>query len=99
MLLNLLCAPALIYVIFVLIHIITEIQQKNYNRIVSRLLVGLLFTCLIQVLCLKGLTLIAWLLVSVPIILYLYTTMIIYFVFGANPEDRVGHYQIKDKPI
>jgi hypothetical protein len=96
MLLNLLCSPALIYVIFVLIHIITEIQQKKYDRIMSRLLIGLLFTSIIQVLCIKGLSLIAWLLVSIPIILYVYTTMIIYFVFGINPEDRVKHYQLSN---
>ena len=99
MLLNLLCSPALIYVCFVLIHVITEIQRKSYDRIMSRLLVGLLFTCVIQVLCIKGLTLIAWLLVSIPIILYVYTTMIIYFVFGVDPEERSKHYQITNKII
>lgn len=96
MILNQLCAPALTYLIFVLIHIITDVLKNKNDNLVSNIITGLLFIFILQVLCEKNLRIISWLLVFIPIIMYTYTTIIIFSVFGLNPEDRIKHYLIDD---
>ena len=95
MLLNRLCAPALTYLIFVLINIISDILNNKNDNLISNILTGLLFIIILQVLCEKNLRLISWLLVFIPLIMYTYTTIIIFSVFGLNPKDRIKHYIIK----
>jgi hypothetical protein len=34
----------------------------------------------------KGMSIISWIIVFLPFMFYTYTTMIIYYVFGLNPE-------------
>jgi len=84
MLLVNLCSPALLSLVFVLIHSITETMNENYKQAFVKLLIGIMFTMLLQVFCLQNMKLISWLLVFIPMIMYTYTTLIIFFVFGTN---------------
>lgn len=92
MILTSLCSPALLYLVFIIIHVITEMVNENYKDSLVKLMIGILFTLILQVFCMQNLKLISWLLVFIPIILYTYTTLIIFFVFGTNPEKRVKNY-------
>ncbi|ADX06072.1 hypothetical protein 162290243 [Organic Lake phycodnavirus 1] len=94
MLLVNLCSPALLSLVFVLIHSITETMNENYKQAFVKLLIGIMFTMLLQVFCLQNMKLISWLLVFIPMIMYTYTTLIIFFVFGTNPSERVKSYII-----
>lgn len=94
MILNKLCAPALTYLIFVLINIITDVFKNKGDNLISNIITGLLFIFILQVLCEKNLRIISWLLVFIPIIMYTYTTIVIFSVFGLNPKERAKHYLI-----
>lgn len=92
MILTSLCSPALLYLVFMLIHVITEMANENYEGMYAKLLIGLLFILILQAFCMQNMKIISWLLVFIPIIVYTYTTLIIFFVFGTNPKDRVKNY-------
>ena len=94
MILNYLCPPALLYVVFFLIQIIIEISDKNYKQALTQAIICVIFTCLLQICCLANLTIIAWVLVFIPVILYTYMTLIIFLVFKLNPN-AVNQYLIK----
>lgn len=92
-----LCSPALLCLVFVLIHVIHEMSKNNHTQALTKLLIGVMFMMLLQVFCLQNLKVIAWLLVFIPLIMYTYTTLIIFFVFGTNPAERVKSYIVDDK--
>lgn len=92
MILNILCGPAITYICFTLINIYTNIYKSN--DIKTSIITGFFITLLLQILCMKGLQIIAWLIVFIPIIMYTYTSIIVFSVFGLNPSDRIKHYVI-----
>ena len=94
MILNYLCPPALIYVVFFLIQVIIEISEKRYKQALTQGIICVIFTCLLQICCLANLSIIAWILVFIPVILYTYMTLIIFLVFRLNPN-AVNQYLIK----
>jgi multidrug efflux pump subunit AcrB len=89
-----LCSPALLSIILVFAHVVTETAQEHYKEAMTKLLIGVMFTMLLQLFCLQNMRVIAWLLVFIPMIMYTYTTFIIFFVFGVNPSERVKGYLI-----
>ena len=94
MILTNLCSPALLYLIFILIHVINQMANNKYNDEFVKLLIGFIFTLILQVFCMQNMKIISWLLVFIPIIMYTYTTLIIFFVFGTNPSNRVKSYSV-----
>lgn len=94
MILTNLCSPALLYLVFMMIHVISQMFNEQYNDALVKLIIGIIFTLILQLLCMQNMKIISWLLVFIPIILYTYTTLIIFFVFGTNPKDRVQQYII-----
>jgi len=94
MILTNLCSPALLYLIFILIHVIVESSNEKYKDALVKLIIGLIFTIVLQIFCSQNMKIISWLLVFIPIIMYTYTTLIIFFVFGTNPSERVKKYVI-----
>jgi len=96
MILTNLCSPALLYLVFMIIHVITQMFNEQYNDALVKLIIGIIFTIILQLLCMQNMKIISWLLVFIPIILYTYTTLIIFFVFGINPKDRIQQYIISN---
>jgi hypothetical protein len=94
MILNYLCPPALLYVVFFLIQIVIEISNKSYKQALTQIIICIIFTCILQIFCNANLTLIAWLLVFIPIIMYTYMVLLIFMVFRLNP-DKAQQFLIK----
>ena len=94
MILNYLCPPALLYLVFFLIQIILEISRDKYKQALTQFIICIIFTCILQIFCNANLTLMAWLLVFIPVILYTYMVLLIFMVFRLNP-DRASKYIIK----
>ena len=94
MILNYLCAPALLYVVFFLIQIVIEISNKSYKQALTQTIICVIFTCILQIFCNANLTLIAWLLVFIPIIMYTYMVLLIFMVFRLDP-DKAQQFLIK----
>jgi ABC-type bacteriocin/lantibiotic exporter with double-glycine peptidase domain len=95
MILNYLCPPALIYLVFFLIQVIIEIGHEQYKQALTQTIICIIFTCVLQILCNAELSLISWILVFIPIIMYTYMVLIIFMVFRLNP-DTVKQYLIKN---
>ena len=94
MILNYLCPPALLYVVFFLIQIVIEISNESYKQALTQSIICIIFTCILQIFCNANLTLIAWLLVFIPVIMYTYMVLLIFMVFRLNP-DKAQQYLIK----
>ena len=95
MILNYLCPPALLYVVFFLIQIVIEISHESYKQALTQSIICIIFTCILQIFCNADLTLIAWLLVFIPVIMYTYMVLLIFMVFRLNP-DKSQKYLIKN---
>jgi hypothetical protein len=109
MLLNYLCPPALLYAVIMLIYLILELSNKKYHQALVKTIVGIIFTCILQAFCEMNLGIVSWIFVMIPIIFYIYITLLTFFVFGLNPQNKnyyLNHQQyetpetsVKDKWI
>ncbi len=80
-----LCMPALIYLIYSTSHVIIDTYKGLYNMAFVKVFQAILFTFLLNVLCQNGLGIISWLIVSIPFILMTVIATVLLFVFGLNP--------------
>ena len=94
MLLTSFCAPAFIYFIFSLIHVFVAMYKQQTNEAILQFLIGLLMTCLLQLLCFKGLTIVSWIIVFIPFITYTYMMILLFNVFGLQPSETMQRYVV-----
>ena len=87
-----LCAPALIFLILTTIQIFIDIFKKYYNQAFFKFIGMILITLLLNILCKKGLGIVAWMLVFIPFILMTLISVILVVVFGLNPAE--GDYTV-----
>tara|TARA_Y100000816_G_C25653935_1_gene347537 strand:- start:107 stop:400 length:294 start_codon:yes stop_codon:yes gene_type:complete len=97
MILTKLCFPALIYLIFFIVQVLIEMSNNNINGAILQLISGILITLLLEVLCIKGLNIVSWIIVFIPFIFYTYITFIIYYAFNVNPKNskHLKQYLVK----
>jgi predicted membrane protein len=79
-----LCAPAFIYVIFSLTHIIIDTIKGLYNTAFFKFIVSILVTILLDALCKGGMGVISWLIVFIPFIFMTVIVTILLYVFGLD---------------
>jgi hypothetical protein len=78
------CAPAFIYVIFSLTHIIIDTFKGLYNTAFFKFIVSILVTILLDGLCKGGMGVIAWVIVFIPFIFMTVIVSILLYVFGLD---------------
>ena len=83
-----LCAPAILYVAFSLTQIVIDIFKEFYNTAFLKLLSTCIITIALNMLCKRGLGLIAWLVVFLPFIAMTITTILLLFVFNYVPNNK-----------
>ena len=86
--LNYLCPPAILYVVFFIISIVIELSEENYKTAFTQMIICIVFTCILQLFCMADMSLMAWILVFIPIIMYTYMVLIIFLVFRMSPKDN-----------
>ena len=59
------------------------------------LVASILAIICIQILCLSGLGLIAWIVVFMPLIVYSYMGFLLFVIFGTDPRPAMKQYQVK----
>ena len=94
MLLTRFCAPAFIYFIFSLIHVLVSIYKGYTSQAVLQFLIGLLMTFLLQLLCFKGMTIVSWIFVFIPFISYTYMMILLFNAFGLQPSETMQQYVV-----
>jgi predicted membrane protein len=85
MVLQKICAPALIYLIFSLTQVVIDTVQGIYNVAFIKLWVALIFTIILNFLCSNGLGIVSWIIVFIPFILMTVIVTMILLMFGLNP--------------
>jgi len=83
--LNKICMPALIYLIFSFTHVVIDTYKGLYNTAIIEIWVGVVFTILLNLLCSAGLGIVSWLIISIPFILMSLIASIILFSFELDP--------------
>ena len=96
MIIETLCPPAIVFIVFVMVHVIMELYDYKYKRALLKTLLAILVVCLLEALCLSNMSIISWVIVFMPLIIYSYMTLIIFFVFGTNPSDKMKRYEVKN---
>ena len=98
MIIDALCMPAMIYCIYAISHVMIDLYRGMYNTACVELLVGILFTLLLNMLCDKGLNVVSWLIISIPFLLMTTIAMILLFAFGLNPATGKALYSTTPPP-
>lgn len=89
-----LCMPALIYAVYATSHVVINMYRGLYNTAFVEALIGILFTLTLNMLCMKGLTPMSWIIVSIPFILMTTVAAILIFAFGLNPATGKALYSV-----
>ncbi len=85
MVLQEICPPALIYLVFSITQIVIDTFKGMFNIAFIKLWVALIFTILLNFLCNKGLGIISWFIVFIPFILMTVIVTMILLMFGLDP--------------
>jgi hypothetical protein len=86
MIIDSLCPPAVLYLGFSVIQIIIDLFRGQQNSAFLKVIVMIIFTILLNQLCIGGLTVLSWFIVFIPFIMMTYVTTILLYVFGLNPS-------------
>ena len=81
-----LCAPVILYIGFCLVHIIVDVFQNHPKEALTKVLVMIVLGVVLQLFCNMGMSIISWIIVFIPFIMFTYISAIIMFVFGLNPD-------------
>jgi predicted membrane protein len=79
------CPPALIYLVFSTTQVVIDTVKGAYNVALVKLWVTLIFTILLNFLCNKGLGIVSWIIVFIPFILMTVIVTLILVMFGLDP--------------
>ena len=88
MLLTQLCGPALIYIGFSLIQIFIDIYAGVFNSAFLKFVIMIIFTLILNILCNLGYSVIAWVLVFIPIIMMTLISTLLLQIFGLDPDKK-----------
>tara|TARA_Y100000992_G_C21226211_1_gene473018 strand:- start:226 stop:456 length:231 start_codon:yes stop_codon:yes gene_type:complete len=73
-----------------------EMKEKNTHGAILQLLIGIMMTLLLQVLCMRGMTILSWIIVFIPFIFYTYMMILLYNVFGVEPSENVKNFLVNE---
>jgi hypothetical protein len=83
-----LCTPALIYLIFSITQITIDIFKRDFNVALVKFSVAFIFTILLNYLCQSGLGIVSWIIVFIPFILMSVIVTYILTFFGIDPKTK-----------
>jgi D-alanyl-lipoteichoic acid acyltransferase DltB (MBOAT superfamily) len=95
MLLDNLCTPTVVFIVFAIAHLSLELYDNHYSLALLKAVLVIVMICLLELLCIVKLHLLAWILVFMPIIIYSYMTLIIFFVFGMDPSPKMKQFLVQ----
>jgi len=81
---NMICTPALLYVILCSIQIILDFTQGLYNTAFIKLLVTIVMTVVLNLLCQLDLGIISWIIVLIPFLFMTIIASVILVTLGMN---------------
>lgn len=79
------CMPALIYLVFSMTHVVIDTYKGLYNTAIIEFWVSAVFTVLLNLLCIHDMSIISWLIISIPFLLMTVIASLLLFSFRLNP--------------
>lgn len=92
------CSPALVYLCFSLIQIIIDVYKRQFNTAFFKFWVMLIVTTLLNILCDRGLSVVSWLIVFIPLILMSIILVVLIFFLGFRPGQVNKIFNVKNQP-
>lgn len=86
-LLNNICTPALIYLIFALSQIIIDTYKRAYNIAFVKFIQMVVFTLMLNLLCARNLTWVSWLIIAIPFLFMGFMTILLLYVLKLDNRD------------
>ena len=80
------CAPTLIYLVFAITQIFIDTFLGGYNTAFMKIIVMILFSLMLNLLCMSGMGIISWIIVLIPFLFMSVIVTILLFVFGLDPS-------------
>ena len=80
------CGPTIIYLIFSIAQIFIDTFQGFYNTAFMKTIVMILFSLMLNLLCISGLGVISWIIVLIPFLFMSVIVAILLIVFGLDPQ-------------
>jgi len=79
-----LCAPAIIYLIFSITQILIDTFKGLYDSAFMKSIVAVMVTLLLNILCERNLSVVAWLIVFIPFMLMTVIVSMLLYIFGLD---------------
>ena len=90
-----LCVPAVLFIMFLLFEVIFALYRQEYQLAFVKFVSYFIVVLFLQLLCVSNMEIVSWIIVFLPLIIYSYVTLVLYFVFGTNPEPALKQYEVK----
>lgn len=87
-----LCPPAIIYLIFSITQIIIDVFKGLYNTAFIKVIVTTMVTFLLNILCIRGLSVVSWIIVFIPFILMTVIVSMLLYMFGLDVSTGTLNY-------
>jgi len=84
--LNKLCMPALIYLIYMVAHISIDAYYGLYNMAFIKIWIGIIVTLLLNILCENNMSIISWIIIFIPFILMTIIAVFVLYTLGLDPS-------------
>jgi hypothetical protein len=81
-----LCTPVILYLIFSTTQIIIDIFKTMYNTAILKFILMIGFTFVLNFLCERGLGIISWIIVFIPFIMMTIISSLLLFALGMSPS-------------
>lgn len=95
MLLDNLCTPTIVFIVFAIAHLSLEMYDNHYSLALLKGVLAIVMICLLELLCIVKMHLLAWIMVFMPLIIYSYMTLIIFSVFGLDPSPKMKQFLVQ----
>lgn len=95
-----LCAPALIFMVYVFIQIVLDFAMGNYNISLIKLIISIIIILFLNFLCAVGLYVFAWLFVFIPFVfLSLAVVMLLYSLRLKETSGKIESDDDEERPV
>ena len=95
-----LCAPALIFMVYVFIQIVLDFAMGNYNISLIKLIISIIIILFLNFLCAVGLYVFAWLFVFIPFVfLSLAVVMLLYSLRLKESSGKIESDDDEERPV
>jgi cytoskeletal protein RodZ len=90
--------PALIYLIYMVVHITIDAYYGLYNMAFVKIWIGIIVTLLLNIMCENNMSFFAWLIIAIPFILMTIIAVFILYTLGLDPATGKAKTSTSAKP-